>query len=125
MKTIKFTLFFLMILVSFQTLSQDIENIYYDKFILVDKSTNEIIEVSEIQTTISFNLNTKIMTITSPILVERFAVNDALEDVGYIYLYTTCIDHNIDIIMIANEDGNRFILYDYDENYYYVFETDY
>lgn len=123
MKKLKFTLFFLMIFISFQTLSQDIENIYYDRFILVDKSTNEIVQVSEIQTTISFNFNTKIISITSPVLIERFKVNDGIQELDLIYLYTTCIDHGTDIIMVASEDDNRLILYNYDNDYYYVFET--
>jgi hypothetical protein len=123
MKTLKFLLLFSMIFISFESFSQSIENVYYDKFILVEKETNKIITVEDFQTTISFNFQTKIFSIISPAIVDRFIVNYIEKDSEFVYFSTTCIDHNVDTIMIANIDGTRFILYDYDEEYYYVFEA--
>jgi hypothetical protein len=123
MKTLKFLLFFLMIFLSFESFSQSIENVYYDKFILVEKTTNTIVDVKDYQTTISFNFEIKTFSITSPAIVDRFLVNYVEKDSEFVYFSTTCIDHNVDIMMIAHIDGSRFILYDYDEEYYYVFEA--
>lgn len=122
MKILKIIPFFSMILLSFESFSQNIENVYYDKFLLVEKETNEIVKVEKIETTVSFNLNTKIITITSPILIENFLVNDAEEDLDFYYFYTRCIEHNAEVTMVANIDGTRFILMDFDEDYYYIFE---
>lgn len=110
-----------LLFILFNSYSQDIENIYYDKFILVEKTTNEIVEVLDIQTTLSFNTRTKVLSITSPVLVERFYVNDTDVDFNYFYFLTTCIDHDLEILMAASSDGQRFILYDFDKNYYYIF----
>ena len=123
MKTLKFLLLFSMIFISFESFSQSIENVYYDKFILVEKETNKIISVEDFQTTISFNFETKTFSITSPAIVDRFLVNYVEKDSEFVYFSTTCIDHNMDIMMVAHIDGSRFILYDYDEKYYYVFEA--
>jgi hypothetical protein len=119
MKNILITLLF--IFLSFKSFSQNIENVYYDNFYLIDKSTTKIVESKVFQTTISFNIEKRTLSITSPALIEKFYVDDTNTDSNYFYFLTTCIDHNAKVLMMASLDAKRFILYDYDDLYYYVF----
>lgn len=110
-----------MFFINFNSFSQKHITLYYDRFILLDKESNSIIEDLEIQTTVHYNTNTKILSITSPILVEKFYINDVYKDAKYVYLNIESLDEMFDILIILNVDGSRFVIYDIDKSYYYVF----
>jgi hypothetical protein len=120
MKILKIV-FLLMFFINFNSFSQKHITLYYDRFILLDKESNSIIEDLEIQTTVHYNTNTKILSITSPILVEKFYINDVYKDAKYVYLNIESLDEMFDILIILNVDGSRFVIYDIDKSYYYVF----
>jgi hypothetical protein len=120
MKILKIV-FLLMFFINFNSFSQKHITLYYDRFILLDKESNSIIEDLEIQTTLHYNTDTKILSITSPILVEKFYINDVYKDAKYVYLNIESLDEIFDILIILNVDGSRFVIYDIDKSYYYVF----
>lgn len=120
MKKIFTLLFVLMLLNSFNTFSQELTQVTYNKIIVIDKNNDNVIEKYDLLTTLSFDSNNDILVIESPIIDEIFYIESINLDSDFYYLNIICVQHDVDFTIVSTLDGSKVILYDFDEFYYYV-----